>query len=691
MAKIGEADGGKDTSIGGSEKFPVDDGGVGKYIETGDMKDYVIEQIEGISAGSDVVDADGIYILDNGVLKPVLATVIAQYVMNAMWGKDEETSPDDVDEILLNDAGTEKTLGLDTLADYIQTYLGCWVAGEDSIYDLSNLTDGSPAQATDYVLITRGTDGKRVQISDLNTAIYAGLVAHVTGLTALSDPDLADADVLYIIDGGVTAKKTTLADLALYINGGSIVTGTGSTGFLTKWADTDEVTDGPSIITTKVAAGSANAMPTTGALRLTLDELIEDESIMSGNVASDDMLLIHQPAPDDIQHSVTLAKVWEYMKGALGYVTDLSDIGDLFVGVAYGWFLDEDTMVSDDATKVASQQSIKKYVDGVSAIPGAITDSDTVVVNTGSRYTATFTNIWTWIVTKLAAVTDISSYSWFLDENDMASDDATKVVSQQSLKEYVSARNSLFKPANFTLLTAAASRIRLEWMAGQYGKPGLNADVACPTPSAAEIATMLLTDKQFEIAGTNAASANVTYIPEGGLSFVTAGANLDEIILQPHLDTNLSAWSQWTWGTDRETIWECFIQTGANINNCRIWAGLKLTNTSVSATDANQAFFRYEDDVNGGLWQAVSSSGGTDDEYNTLVAAASGTHYHLAIVFAADRTAKYYIDGVLKRTSPWAINTDDLIPYIGIMADGAAAGKTLFIYGQTIERDEGAT
>ncbi len=65
--------------------------------------------------------------------------------------------------------------------------------------------------------------------------------------------------------------------------------------------------------------------------------------------------------------------------------------------------LDEDDMASDSATQLATQQSIKAYV-----------DSNTTDVTE----------------------TDVSGVSWFLDEDDMASDDPNKVASQQSIKAY---------------------------------------------------------------------------------------------------------------------------------------------------------------------------------------------------------------------------------------------------------------
>jgi len=114
---------------------------------------------------------------------------------------------------------------------------------------------------------------------------------------------------------------------------------------------------------------------------------------------------------------------------------------------------------------------------------------------------------------------------------------------------------------------------------------------------------------------------------------------------------------------------------------------LKLTNTEVVATDNDQVFVRYEDDVNSGKFQAVWSIGGTDTTTDTGVTAAVSTRYHIQVVIDASRIARFYLNGSLVATTTALTNATDLIPYIGVAADGAAAAKSLRIHGQVIERN----
>jgi len=245
----------------------------------------------------------------------------------------------------------------------------------------------------------------------------------------------------------------------------------------------------------------------------------------------------------------------------------------------------------------------------------------------------------------------------------------------------------------------SGNRYRLEWTAGEFGLPQLNASIAPSSAddgndgaTAAEIAAMLVCDPHFEISGTGASDDDVTYDAEGGITLETDGGGNDQVILGPHQDTNLTPWANITWGTDQETIWECRIRTGAAVTNMAIIAGLKLAVASPSAigTDADQACFWYRTDhaTVTTQWLAVSSGAaiGADDEHDTNVDVLANTDYHLKIAIGNDRKARFYINGVHVETSAALDDTTDLIPYIAV-EDLAGAARSITVRGQAIERN----
>jgi hypothetical protein len=204
------------------------------------------------------------------------------------------------------------------------------------------------------------------------------------------------------------------------------------------------------------------------------------------------------------------------------------------------------------------------------------------------------------------------------------------------------------------------------------------------TYNEAEVEAGLAANQAIAVTGTNQDDAGIEYLEGGGIRIETVGADADSgiILAKPTIDTNnlQSALAACNWDSRNQMLFYANILTGpeaADITNCRIWAGWKLTNTSVTATDADQAFFRFENGVNDGQWEAVTSVGGTDDEHDTNITVAAASLYRLLIIVDADRIPYYYINGTLVETGSalTALNTFEF--YIGVMADGAAEAKEL--------------
>ena len=225
--------------------------------------------------------------------------------------------------------------------------------------------------------------------------------------------------------------------------------------------------------------------------------------------------------------------------------------------------------------------------------------------------------------------------------------------------------------------------------------PGLNANLASTTES---VNTPV--NRSFELLGANMTSALATYSATvAGMTLTTATTDEDQAIVLPHLDTKQGAWTGTKWGTENQVHWEAGVRTSSAIDNQKIWAGLKLTNDQLIATDADQAFFLFETDGDNGTaltsfanWHFVHSINGTDYISDLQIAVAASTNYHFKIVFDSDRKLSIFVNGVqynITSTSGSTGGTDvttgttksaamkndiDLIPYVGIEAgDGAAA------------------
>jgi len=237
-------------------------------------------------------------------------------------------------------------------------------------------------------------------------------------------------------------------------------------------------------------------------------------------------------------------------------------------------------------------------------------------------------------------------------------------------------------------------------------RPGINADI--DAVSTTEVQRAL--NRNWEALGTNMTTALCTFATtSAGVLATTAGADQDQAILTPHLDTAATAWAGTLWGTENEVSWECSIMLPA-LDNQKVWAGLKLTNDQLVATDANQAFFKYQTDATNSeaftdysYWHFVHSIGGTDYISQLPITVAANTPYHFKIEIDSDRKAAIFVNGqqynvtstsgstggtaVTTGTTKTAALTDDidLIPYIGIEA-GAAAAEAVNVHYTAISR-----
>jgi hypothetical protein len=243
-------------------------------------------------------------------------------------------------------------------------------------------------------------------------------------------------------------------------------------------------------------------------------------------------------------------------------------------------------------------------------------------------------------------------------------------------------------------------------------RPGLNANI----DQASTVEVQRALNRNWEALGTNMTTALCTFATtSAGILATTAGADQDQAIITPHLDTAATAWAGCLWGTENSVHFETSIMLPA-LDNQKVWAGLKLTNDQLIATDDDQAYFKYQTDATNSeaftdfsVWHFVHSIGGTDYITALPVTVAANTPYHLKIEIDSDRKATIFINGVqynvantagstggttatavqpgVQVTKTAALTDDvDFIPYVGIEA-GAAAAEAVNVHHVCMSRN----
>lgn len=223
------------------------------------------------------------------------------------------------------------------------------------------------------------------------------------------------------------------------------------------------------------------------------------------------------------------------------------------------------------------------------------------------------------------------------------------------------------------------------------------------------IAILNTVNKNFEIIGTNVSNDDVTFsLTDAGIILETDGADNDNIIVQPHLYSGLTAWNNIKWNTGKHLEWECSIKTGASIADMSFWAGLKKTNVPEISTNSDQAYFIYSSNDDMGTLTTntnlhfVYTIGGTHQVTNLGLLVSVNTNYRLKIVIDSNRQVCVYVNevqyGLTQTTSSvgvledittqksLALTVENLIPYIGVQGLTTSA-KSITLNYEKISRE----
>ena len=316
-------------------------------------------------------------------------------------------------------------------------------------------------------------------------------------------------------------------------------------------------------------------------------------------------------------------------------------------------FKDEDNFTSDSATAVASQQSIKAY------IATQISAGDLTAITTGNGLSGTSLTgpipdltIDTSITVDKTTAQTLSSKTLtspvlngtlsgtaFLDEDNMASDSAIAVASQQSIKDYVDTQVATIPVGDITAVVAGTGLTG----GGTSGSVTLNADVSASS-------TNTFTNKTVDANGTGNSITNLevadlasdvldtdlTAVSASDNTLAAAKAIKTYVDSQPHSSVTASSTTTFT----NKTI--DVDATGNSITNladANIKAAAAIDATKIADGTVTSTEFQYINSLSSNAQTQIDSKQATIDASSRLNANLVGDG-------SVDNTEFGYLDGV---------------------------------------------
>ena len=247
-----------DTQIGGNERFPISDNGEAKFATTGQVKDYTLAQLAAVAAAQGVdFSADGVYLVKDGVVKPVGASAFGDALLKFAFAKAGAADLNGNEVVAIKNGNTLQTATIAAIKD--------WIAANVTFsVDIDGLPDADALADANYTIVSQNGAEKKASLSAVKAFVIGGIFA-----AAMADTGIADADQFLVFKDGVL-KKVPRSSAGM---GGDVIGPTTSTeGNVPQWDSTQKkLKDGLPVATSISANPTGTKLATEGAVKAYAD------------------------------------------------------------------------------------------------------------------------------------------------------------------------------------------------------------------------------------------------------------------------------------------------------------------------------------------------------------------------------------------------------------------------------------
>lgn len=196
-------------TLSGVEKFPLLDVATSKHVTAALLAAFTIEQLHQAAVVTTLNDADELNVFQSDVEKIITADNFFNWVVDKLEAITTGTELVSGDKLVFSDAGVLKQIDIDDVKSFLDsqaTSLGAQVAALSA----ATLAD------TDQYVLAQGSTALKTTFAGIAARVHAQFLTYVASLSAIAT--LADGDTFYASDNGV-ASKVTATTIATYVQG----------------------------------------------------------------------------------------------------------------------------------------------------------------------------------------------------------------------------------------------------------------------------------------------------------------------------------------------------------------------------------------------------------------------------------------------------------------------------------------
>ena len=191
-----------------TDVFLLERSSTGRTVTGANLASYIIGTQDSASAAVAAATGDDLLMYRAGTQYKLDIDLLSTYVLASGWSAASGSPVVTADKVIIGRGGTTYSVTVDQLQTFVLDGI------QATVLDLTGLSSTTLASGSIF-LVGDGSTAEKATLAELETKLWADYETYVSALTALTG--LADADVFYVIDGGVP-KKITAANMGVYMD-----------------------------------------------------------------------------------------------------------------------------------------------------------------------------------------------------------------------------------------------------------------------------------------------------------------------------------------------------------------------------------------------------------------------------------------------------------------------------------------